>query len=176
MAQLALHGARLFASIPPVISTRNQSVNGVTLMLKLDMSLLMKLGIILVWTMTFHLLTRLQDVKGRVSWAMAIHQTYGLHAASRICKLITSQIRTIGAWTVSFFLFNFISIRYFYIICLTLFLLYFEVAPSACDGSGTIPVTSAPPKPTPAPASSTCDVSQLFGPINGSYVVTVNSK
>ena len=67
MAQLALHGARLFASIPPVISTRNLSMNGVTLMLKLDMSLLMKLGIILVWTMTFHLLTRLQDVKGRVS-------------------------------------------------------------------------------------------------------------
>ena len=67
MAQLALHGARLFASIPQVISTRNLSMNGVTLMLKLDMSLLMKLGIILVWTMTFHLLTRLQDVKGRVS-------------------------------------------------------------------------------------------------------------
>ena len=67
MVQLALHGARLFAPIPPVISTRNLSMNGVTLMLKLDMSLLTKLGIILEWTMTFHLLTRLQDVKGRVS-------------------------------------------------------------------------------------------------------------
>ena len=67
MVQLALHGARLFASIPPVISTRNLSMNGVTLMLKLDMSLLMKLGTILEWIMTFHLLMKLQDVKGRVS-------------------------------------------------------------------------------------------------------------
>ena len=62
MAQLALHGARLFASMNLVISSRNLSVNGVTLMLKLDMSLPMKLGIISEWTMTFHLLTRLQDV------------------------------------------------------------------------------------------------------------------
>ena len=54
--------------------------------------------------------------------------------------------------------------------------LYFEVAPSACDGSGTVPATTAPPKPTPPPESSTCDVSELFGPISGNYVMTVNSK
>ena len=101
MALLELHGARLFVTVQLIITTRNLSMSGVTLMQKLGMSLLMKLGTILVWTMTFQLLTRLQDVTERVSWAMGIHQTSGLNAASRICKLITSLTKTIGAWTVS---------------------------------------------------------------------------
>ena len=67
MALLELHGARLFVTVQLIITTRNLSMSGVTLMLKLDMSLLMKLDTILVWTMTFQLLTRLQDVTERVS-------------------------------------------------------------------------------------------------------------
>ena len=67
MALLELHGARLFVTVQLIITTRNLSMSGVTLMLKLDMSLLMKSDTILVWTMTFQLLTRLQDVTERVS-------------------------------------------------------------------------------------------------------------
>ena len=67
MALLELHGARLFVTVQLIITTRNLSMSGVTLMLKLGMSLLTKLDTILVWTMTFQLLTRLQDVTERVS-------------------------------------------------------------------------------------------------------------
>ena len=67
MALLELHGARLFVTVQLIITTRNLSMSGVTLMLKLDMSLLTKLDTILVWTMTFQLLMRLQDVTERVS-------------------------------------------------------------------------------------------------------------
>ena len=67
MALLELHGARLFVTVQLIITTRNLSMSGVTLMQKLGMSLLMKSDTILVWTMTFQLLTRLQDVTERVS-------------------------------------------------------------------------------------------------------------
>merc|ERR1712008_402522 len=50
------------------------------------------------------------------------------------------------------------------------------LAPSACDGSGTTPVTAAPPAPTPAPASSTCDISDMFGPfVNGAGTLALQS-
>ena len=67
MALLELHGARLFVTVQLIITTRNLSMSGVTLMLKLGMSLLMKSDTILVWTMTLILLTRLQDVTERES-------------------------------------------------------------------------------------------------------------
>jgi len=53
-----------------------------------------------------------------------------------------------------------------------------ELAPTACDGSGTTPVTAAPPATTAAPASSTCDISDMFGPnVNGGvyfFSLTIN--
>jgi len=51
-----------------------------------------------------------------------------------------------------------------------------DLAPTACDGSGTIPATPAPTPAPPPPASSTCDVSKLFGTssINGNYIMTIN--
>ena len=62
-----MHGARLFVTVQLIITTRNLSMSGVTLMLKLGTSLLMKSDTILVWTMTLILLTRLQDVTERES-------------------------------------------------------------------------------------------------------------
>ena len=101
LALLALLLSRLHAFILLVIVKSYLLMNGVKLMLKLDMSLLMKLDTILVWTMTFQPLTQLLDVMERVSWAMAIHQMHGLLAASRTCKLIILLTKTIGAWNVS---------------------------------------------------------------------------
>ena len=66
-ALLELHGARLFVTVQLIITTKNLSMSGVTLMLKLGTSLLMKSDTILVWTMTLILLTRLQDVTERES-------------------------------------------------------------------------------------------------------------
>ena len=65
-ALLELLGARLFVTVQLIITTKNLSMSGVTLMLKLGTSLLMKSDTILVWTMTLILLTRLQDVTERV--------------------------------------------------------------------------------------------------------------
>ena len=94
---------------------------------------------------------------------MAIHQMHGLLVASRTCKLITLPTKKIGAWNVS--IHKRIKITKIQFECN---LLHFSVAPTACDGSGTTPVTAAPPATTPAPASSTCDVSDMFGPyLNG---------
>ena len=47
--------------------------------------------------------------------------------------------------------------------------LYFSAAPTACDGSGTIPTTAAPAPATTtvAPALATCDMSPMFGGFTG---------
>ena len=102
---------------------------------------------------------------------MAIHQMHGLLAASRTCKLITLLTKTIGAWNVSIHK----KIKKIQFECN---LLHFSVAPTACDGSGTTPVTAAPPATTAAPASSTCDISDMFGPnVNGGvYRFTLTSN
>jgi len=47
-----------------------------------------------------------------------------------------------------------------------------ELASTACDGSGTVPPTTAPTPPPPPPAKATCDLSQIFGnQINGNIML-----
>lgn len=50
-----------------------------------------------------------------------------------------------------------------------------DLAPTACDGSGTVPATPAPTPAPPPPAAATCDLSQLFSqPLNGNIMLTFN--
>merc|ERR1712156_1335709 len=53
-----------------------------------------------------------------------------------------------------------------------------ELAPTACDGSGTVPVTVAPATTTttPAPPSATCDINNFFGlsGINNNITLTIS--
>jgi len=50
-----------------------------------------------------------------------------------------------------------------------------DLAPTACDGSGTVPATVAPVPPPPPPAKATCNLSQLFSqPLNGNIMLTFN--